>query len=248
MNTFLLSSLICLVFLVFIFSCKTGKKAKPDDITVDELKNIMSFLTSDELEGRDTGSVGIENAAVYLETKLNQYGIEPYYNSYRDNFKVDSLDAFNIIGYLEGDDSKLKNEFVILSAHYDHIGIVKPINGDSIANGANDNATGVAAVLAMAKYFASKKDNKRSIMFVLFSAEEKGLLGSSHLSKRLKNDNLNLYTMVNFEMIGVPFKDRDYEAFVTGYDMSNMAKKINEYTNSKLTGFSEISKQHNLFK
>ena len=85
-------------------------------------------------------------------------------------------------------------------------------------------------------------------MFVLFSAEEKGLLGSKHLAKELKKENLNLYTMVNFEMIGVPFQDRDYTAFVSGYEMSNMAEKINTYTQSNLIGFSEVSKMYNLFR
>ena len=95
---------------------------------------------------------------------------------------------------------------------------------------------------------AAKKNNKRSIIIALFSAEEKGLIGSKHLAKKLKSQNIDLYTMLNFEMIGVPFKGRDYDAFITGYEMSNMSKKINDYTNSTLTGFSEVSKQHNLFK
>jgi len=100
----------------------------------------------------------------------------------------------------------------------------------------------------MAKYFAAKQNNKRSIMFVLFSAEEMGLLGSKHLAKRLKEQDIDLYTMVNFEMIGVHFKDRDYVAFVTGYDLSNMATKINEYVGSNLIGFSEVAKKYNLFR
>ena len=85
-------------------------------------------------------------------------------------------------------------------------------------------------------------------MFALFSAEEMGLLGSKHLSNKLKNQNLDLYTMLNFEMIGVPFPDRDYIAFVSGYELSNMADKINEYSSSNLIGFSEKSKEFQLFK
>ncbi|WP_040282899.1 M28 family peptidase, partial [Psychroserpens damuponensis] len=81
-----------------------------------------------------------------------------------------------------------------------------------------------------------------------FSAEEKGLLGSKHLATKLKSQNIDLYTMINMEMIGVPFKDRDYLAFVTGYDMTNMADKMNEYLGSKVIGFSKVSKKYNLFK
>jgi Zn-dependent M28 family amino/carboxypeptidase len=103
-------------------------------------------------------------------------------------------------------------------------------------------------VLALSKYFSETKTNGRSLMFVLFSGEEMGLLGSKHLAEKLKTKNINLYTMLNFEMIGVPFIDRDYVAFVTGYDVSNMATKINEYAGSNLIGFSEVAKQYQLFK
>ncbi|GAA4949097.1 M28 family metallopeptidase [Algibacter agarivorans] len=221
---------------------------KTIEVSENEVKSSLEYLASDGLEGRNTGSKGIEKAAVFIENIFKENNIKPYFETYRDSFNVKEVIGYNVIGYIEGNDPNLKNEFVILGAHYDHIGTVKMVNGDVIANGANDNATGTSAVIAMAKYFADKKNNKRSIMFTLFSAEEKGLLGSKHLSKRLKGDNLNLYTMVNFEMIGVPFKDRGYEVFVSGYDMSNMAKKINAYTESNLIGKSEIALKYSLFK
>ena len=66
--------------------------------------------------------------------------------------------------------------------------------------------------------------------------------------KRLKSQNIDLYTMINFEMLGVPFKERDYEVFLTGFDKSNFASKFNEYQGSNIIGFSEVSKQYNLFK
>jgi Zn-dependent M28 family amino/carboxypeptidase len=239
------------IFLLFIFSCETSVKTESKTITItnSELKTIVSYLASDELQGRDTGSEGIEKAATYLENQLKTYEVKPYFETYRDHFKVDSINAFNIVGVIEGNDPKLKNEYIIIGAHYDHIGISKKIvANDSIANGANDNAAGTSSVLAMAKYFAAKKNNKRSLLFVLFSAEEKGLLGSKHLADKLKSENINLYTMVNMEMIGVPFKDRDYVAFITGYGKSNMAIKMNDYLGSNVIGFSEISKKYNLFR
>jgi len=73
-------------------------------------------------------------------------------------------------------------------------------------------------------------------------------LGSKHLAQKLKDENINLYAMVNFEMIGVPMIDRDYEAYLTGYDLSNMAEKMNEYTNSNLLGLLPKAKEFNLFK
>ncbi|WCO01009.1 M28 family peptidase [Psychroserpens ponticola] len=247
-----------LCFLLLILGCKIEKKSETITITSSEIKEMVSFLASDDLKGRHVGSEGVDKAASYIESQFKSFGTKPYFKTYRDHFKIDSLDAFNVVGFIEGTDEKLKDEIIILGAHYDHIGFgsdarKKSRKGnitetDSIANGANDNAAGTSAVIAMAKYFAEKKTNKRSIMFALFSAEELGLLGSKHLAKRLKDENLNLYTMVNFEMIGVPFKDRDYQAFLSGYDLSNMADKINEYVGSKLIGSSEVAKKYNLFK
>ena len=231
-----------------VIMTSTSKAILPNYATSSELKDIVSYLASDELKGRDTGSEGIEKAAVYIENSFKVNGIKPYFKTYRDIFNLKGVDAYNIVGFIEGNDANLKNEIIIIGAHYDHIGSAKKVGNDSIANGANDNAAGTSAVLEIAEYFASTKQNKRSILVALFSAEEKGLKGSQHLAKKLKADNIDLYIMLNFEMIGVPFKDRPYDAFITGYDLSNMSAKINEYTHSNLTGFSEVSKKYNLFK
>ena len=244
-----MKNLFYLILLFLFFNCKTNLDSKHIVVTSNELNEMVTYLASDELSGRDIGSEGIEKAASYIEDKFKAFGIKPYYSTYKDNFKVGDVNAFNIVGFLEGIDQKLKEEVIIIGAHYDHIGFRgKKVSNDSLANGANDNATGTSAVITLAKYFSKKKNNKRSLMFVLFSAEEKGLLGSKHLAIKLKDEKLNLYTMVNFEMLGVPFQDRDYTAFVSGYEMSNMAEKINAYTQSNLIGFSKVSKKYNLFR
>lgn len=252
MKRFLLSFLV----LTALLGCRATNH--PKKITPDNLHEIVSYLASDSLKGRQSGSKGAELSATYIENYFKTIGIKPYYKSYRDNFKIkDSLDAFNVIGVLEGTDPILKNEIVMLSAHYDHIGEGKSITKfggrltdiDSIANGANDNASGTATVLALAKYFANAKNNKRTLMFVLFSGEEFGLLGSKHLAERLKYEHFNLYTMVNFEMMGIPFTDnRGYDVFLTGYDLSNMGEKMNAYKGSNFVGFSEASKRYHLFR
>ena len=241
---------LALVILVTL-SCKGQDAEVVEKITIssDEVKATVTFLASDDIQGRDTGSEGIAESATYIEKQLTSYGVKPYYDTFRDNFKAKDLDAYNVVGYIEGIDPELKNEVVLIGAHYDHIGLrARPVENDSIANGANDNATGTATVLAMAKYFGAAKNNKRSIVFALFSAEEMGLLGSKHLAERLKNENANIYTMVNFEMIGVPFPDRDYQVFVSGYDLSNMAEVMNKYTGSKLVGKSDEAAKFSLFK
>lgn len=240
------------IFIIIPFIILIGfisfKVLKKDNVSPEALEMITTYLSSDELEGRELGSVGIEKAAIYIEAVFEKNNIKPYFETYRNNFKRGVLDAYNIVGYIEGNDPKLKNEIVIIGAHYDNIGLADRVGIDDLANGANDNASGVSGVLLLAQHFATTKSNKRSIIVALFSAEEKGMVGSAHLAKTLKDKNIDLYTMLNFKMIGVPFPDRDYMAFVTGYNLSNLSQKINEYSDFNLTGMSEISEEGDLFK
>ncbi|MCF7567714.1 M20/M25/M40 family metallo-hydrolase [Sabulilitoribacter arenilitoris] len=253
-----MKNFLSLVFLVFLVSCAVtvkgndGKDGKdgvsaPIKTTVQSVKQSMEYLASDELEGRKTGSIGIEKAAVFIENYFKKNSIKPYFKTYRDSFNLEDVVGYNIVGFIEGNDPKLKNEFVILGAHYDHIGMGKEVNGDVIANGANDDASGTVAVMEWAKYFAKTKTNKRSILFTLYSAEEMGLKGSGHLAERLKKENLNLYTMINFEMIGVPRAEEEIVAYMTGYEKSNLAKKLNEYRGKEIIGFFPKAKEFQLF-
>lgn len=93
--------------------------------------------------------------------------------------RTEPLSSQNVVGYIEGTDPELKNEFIIYSAHYDHIGVDDTKEGDGIYNGARDNAVGVTTVLSMAEHLG-KHPTKRSALFILFTAEEKGLLGSKY--------------------------------------------------------------------
>ncbi len=250
MNTFI-RNLLSVLGVLIVFNCNSQGQISIDnhEMSASEIKSMVGFLAADNVEGRDTGSHGIEQAALYIEKKLLSYDVTPYFSTYRDSFKINDLEAYNIVGYLEGIDSILKKEVVLIGAHYDHIGFrARPVTNDTIANGANDNASGTATVLAMAKYFGATKNNKRSIIFALFTAEELGLRGSRHLAERLSTEKLNLYTMINFEMMGVPFLDRDYQVFATGHDLSNMAEVLNKYAGNKLVGKSEEAAKFNLFK
>jgi hypothetical protein len=243
-----------------VFGCKSNSvivterdsksNSKPLEITYKvnetEVSDFLKYLSSDELEGRETGTKGIEKAAVFLEDYLKKNNVKPYFVSYRDTLTNFKTTAYNIVGVLEGNDPFLKKEFVVLSAHYDHIGLEKKKQADVINNGANDDASGVTSVAQMAKYFAATKSNKRSILFVFFAGEEKGLLGSKSLVQKLKKQDFNLYAQLNIEMIGVPMK-RDYLAYITGFDKSNMAEKINEYTGKKTIGFLPKEAEYKLF-
>lgn len=249
-----------LLFSLFLLSCKsnpvaTGKKASQSDskllgisykVKESEVSDFLKYLSSDELEGRETGTRGVEKAAVFLEDFFKKNNVKPYFSTYRDTLTNFKLPAYNIVGFLEGSDPELKKEFVVLSAHYDHIGLLKNKQEDQINNGANDDASGVTVVAEMAKYFAETKSNKRSILFVFFTGEEKGLLGSKSLAEKLKNKNFNMYTQLNIEMVGVPMK-RDYLAYITGFDKSNMAEKINQYTEKNTIGFLPKEAEYELF-
>jgi Zn-dependent M28 family amino/carboxypeptidase len=231
-------------------SIQSTKKIEIAKATINEssVKEELEFLTSNDLMGRNTGSEGIEKAAVYIENILKKNNIKPYYSTYRDSFEVKGTTGYNIIGMVEGTDPLLKKEFLIISAHYDHIGLISPIAKDSIANGANDNAAGSVAVLELAKHFGSATRNKRSMLFVFLSAEEMGLVGSKHLAKRLHDEKLDLYVNFNIEMIGVPMVGKDHKAYLTGYHESNLADKFNEYSSEKILGFLPKAKEFDLFR
>lgn len=178
---------LVLLIVLSLVGCKTVHNTSADyKVKEADVSTTLQYLASDALEGRDSGSKGIEKAANYLEEILKKSDIKPYFASYKDTLS-NFTNAFNIVGYLEGTDPKLKNEFVILGAHYDHIGITeKGFEGDHINNGANDNASGTTILSEVAKYLGKTKNNKRSVLIVFFSAEEKGLLGAKHLAKKIK--------------------------------------------------------------
>lgn len=224
------------------------KSIKTDFAKEEDVASTLAFLASDANEGRNTGSEGIEKASIFLESLMRESKIKPYFKTYRDTLSNFDKPAYNIVGYIEGNDAALKNEFVIIGAHYDHIGKIAAVNGDDIANGANDNASGSTAVTEVMQYFAENKTNKRSLIFVFFSAEEKGLLGSKHLAKKLKSQNLNLYFMFNFEMIGVPMQNRDFLLYITGFGKTNMASKMNEYAGEKIIGYIPAETKYQLFR
>lgn len=236
-------------FLILLLGLSTfaQNRAPAKAIKRSQLEKTVQFLASDDLKGRKIGSKGIEKAAQYIEGSFEKAGLKPYYKTYRDSFDYKDKTGYNLIAYKEGSDPALKDEVVMLGAHYDHLGILEPVDGDSIANGANDDASGTAAVLALADYFADKAP-KRSMLFVLFSGEEEGLIGSTHLAKRLKREETPLYVMLNYEMIGVPQKDEEYLAYLTGYKLSDLAEKFNGYAGQKVLGFLPTAQQNNLFK
>jgi peptidase M28-like protein len=134
--------------------------------------------------------------------------------------KIETITMANVVGVLLG--KSKPDEFVVFSGHYDHIGIRTEINGDTIANGADDDASGTTAVIELARYFKKAKNNQRTLVFVAFTAEEIGGFGSRYFSEQLNPDKV--VAMFNIEMIGKPSKWGQNSAFITGYERSDFGE------------------------
>jgi Zn-dependent M28 family amino/carboxypeptidase len=158
-------------------------------IEKNELMTHIRFLASDELKGRKSGTEGAKIAASYIseQFRANNIKVFPSYPDYlqaayleKDEQTYEPVLCNNVVGYIEGSDSVLKNEYVLLMAHYDHLGVKKDLNideADSIYNGARDNGIGTTALLYSAKVL-SKTNLKRSVIFLATTGEEDGMLGS----------------------------------------------------------------------
>lgn len=134
--------------------------------------------------------------------------------------KIESLSLFNVSGMIPG--RSKEKELVLFSAHYDHLGIVKSVEGDSIANGADDDASGATAVIALANYYKKLNNNERTLVFAAFTAEEIGGFGAKHFSSKLNPDDV--VAMFNIEMIGKESKFGKNAAFITGYERSDFGE------------------------
>ncbi len=133
----------------------------------------------------------------------------------------------NVVGVIPGKglptgQAGKKDEFVVFSGHYDHLGVGKQVDGDSIYNGANDDAAGTTAVIMLAKYFKALNDNERTLVFVAFTAEEIGGYGSQYFSRQVDADKV--MAMFNIEMIGTESKWGENSAYITGYEKTDMGQ------------------------
>lgn len=214
------------------------------------VKKHLYTLASDEMEGRKSGTAGIEKAAKYIESEYQRIGLSNFegLDSYRQTFTFTyrrnnkEVTSANIIGVLEG--KSKKDEYVIISAHYDHLG-VREKGADKIFNGANDDASGVTGVLALAEYF-KKVGNERTIVFAAFTAEEMGLIGSTHFGKGIAADKF--VAGINLEMIGKSPTSGPNTAWLTGFERSDFGKIVQKnLEGSGYQLFPDPYKKFNLF-
>jgi Zn-dependent M28 family amino/carboxypeptidase len=239
----------------------------PDPAMARQIRGELEFLASDALQGRGSGTHDELLAAVYLASELRQIGIAPAGDNggYIQNVVTErrSRDGSttpwntrNVIGILPGRDPELKNQVILLSAHLDHLGVGKPVNGDSIYNGADDDASGCVAVLQLARALvltsaqsssqslvrAQSPDRspalaiseaqrpRRTILFAFFGSEETGGQGDRYF---LEHPPVPLSTIVanlEFEMIGRPDSAvKPDQLWLTGYERSNLGPELAQH-------------------
>jgi Zn-dependent M28 family amino/carboxypeptidase len=137
------------------------------------------------------------------------------------------MHTWNVVGVLHGSDSKLAKEAIVLSAHIDHVGVNRAVAGDSIYNGADDDASGVVAVLELARVLGAGTKPKRTVYFALFGSEERGGYGSQYFIKNSPVPLNNIVADLQFEMIGRPDpKVPANTLWLTGYERSNLGAEL----------------------
>lgn len=195
-----------------------------ETISEKNLKATVSFLASDDLKGRLAGSDGEKKAAAYISKEFSNLKLKPldgknYIQEFSYDVKLNphedqsstKVNARNVIGYLDNNAAKT----IIVGAHFDHLGLNEHHNSTlmnsegQIHNGADDNASGVAAVLELARLYSQNKTKENvNYVFALFSGEEDGLMGSKHFAENLYSKYPNVVSMINLDMIGRLNKDK----------------------------------------
>ena len=220
---------------LFSFFIAHGQSPLSDSLFhPDSLRHIVEVLASDSMKGRFTGTAENFNAALFIANEFQKAGLKPIAGN--DGYFMPVTSAWgNVVGAIQG--RSKSDEVIIFSAHYDHIGTISTYpdrytggdasvkRGDTIYNGANDDASGVSAVISLAKYFVQKNNNERTILFVAFAGEELGLLGSKYLTSMIKPDLIK--AVINIEMIGRK-NAHDNWPYMTGPELSNLYPILNK--------------------
>jgi hypothetical protein len=220
------------------------QRAVMERITADSLRGHLSFIASDALEGRGTPSRGLDLAAEYIAAQFRRAGLEPAADGgYFQSVTIAELGAAgariirrlgpdaasatvrNVAGILRGSDPALADTYVILSAHYDHVGVAES-GEDRIYNGANDDGSGTVSVIEVAAALAGMNPHpKRSILFLAFFGEESGLAGSRYYSEHPLAPPAKTIAHLNLEQVGRTDASNGPQlrsANLTGWDFSNL--------------------------
>lgn len=240
-----------LLSLVLVAAC-SREPGVPSPVVADSLRirEDVTHLAADALEGRGSGTAGNDSAAAYAAARFRSLGLDSLgLAGYLQPFQVrpprghaadphaalqgEPRRTQNIVAMLPGSDAALRDQYIVIGAHIDHLGrgtegALDPDAGSAIRNGADDNASGTAAVLELARIF-SRRPAARSLVFVLFSGEELGLLGSSHFVNAPPLPLDRATAMVNFDMVG---RLRDGKLIVYGVETAAEMRAIVDAANA----------------
>jgi hypothetical protein len=203
--------------IVAVSACQTARTAPPVALAPDSLavRRDIFYLASDALAGRLTGTPGNDSAAAYIARRYAALGLRPMSAGYLQRFVArpptrggpsPSLPTQNVFAVLPGRDPALRGEYIVIGAHFDHLGTstegaLDPDDTHAVRRGADDNASGTAAVLEMARLLVASP-TRRSIIFANFSGEEEGLLGSAYFVEHMPVPIDSVAAMLNFDMVG----------------------------------------------
>ncbi len=203
----------------------------------ERLSNHVHILAADSLEGRSLGSKGKQKATDYITRYFETFGLKSlsgkgfHQNMFIRLNETTNVDATNIVGYLEGSHPVLRNEYIVIGAHYDHVGFEPSSDGNHVIyNGADDNASGTAMLIELARYFSENRDRiGRSIIFIAFDAEESGLLGSMEFVQNpFDLDLSDIKLMFSLDMVGMygVYNGLDMKGVGTLQNGSDIARKV----------------------
>ena len=246
-----------LVFGTVAWGCASPERQSSDETTESarqRVERLLSALAHDSLEGRLTASSGALKAARLIGDELAAYGVEPAgdrgffqrvpfvrvtrrgreglaLGSFEGTDDADPEDVVigrNVLGVIRGSDPAVANEAIVVGAHFDHVGIRDAVDGDSIYNGADDDASGVVAVLEAARALAMGSPPRRTVVFALFTGEEMGLLGTTWYLDHPVIPLEQTVAELQVEMIGRPdsLAGGHGKLWLTGYERSTIGESL----------------------
>lgn len=200
-------------------------RAQVARITPEVMAERIGALAHDSMRGRATPSSEIEKAASYVEGVLHAAGLAPAGDGggFVQRFPIGGASAPNVIGLVPGRDPLLAREYVVVVAHLDHVGTGRAIQGDSIFNGADDNASGSAGLMAIAEAVAGARGFRRSVLFLSVSGEERGLVGSRWFVDHATVPIDSVVGLVNLDMISRNARD---SVFLNGWGKSTISTLV----------------------
>ncbi|MAQ31334.1 MAG: peptidase M28 [Flavobacteriales bacterium] len=239
---------IIILFFAFIISNQILSQENKE-VFMNNMYKDVNYLASDKLKGRKTGTKGEKKAAKYIKRKFKEYGLEAkgscdYYQKFQGKINYHQTSeiqkGFNVIGFCDNN----QDNTIIIGAHYDHIGLGEAgslhVGENEIHNGADDNASGVSILLNLANKLC---DNQLyNYLFIAFSGEEEGLLGSSYFAKNPTIDLSKVKFMLNFDMVGRLNEKKELAINGTGtcQKWEDLLKKSNDFNLKLITSESGV--------